>query len=77
MFDTIKNEDGTTTIRCAVTDREWVCPAGNGSARRETEATALQMQKSLIAKLGFDAEKPERVEVYRDAYATYQRKRGR
>jgi hypothetical protein len=78
MFQTIIDKDnGTTVIRCAVTDREHIFKTDNFGAKKNAREAAEQMQRAILAKLGYDPKTPQPVEVYRDRYATYQAKRGK
>jgi hypothetical protein len=76
MFDTIRNPDGSTVIRCLVSDREWI---SNGQLDREqTLRIAEQMQRVLLYdKLGYDPKQPKTIEYLRAAYQHYKAKVGK
>lgn len=74
MFEKIRNGDGSSTIRCRVTDRTWL---STGQADREqTERIAEQMQRTLLYdKMGLDPNEPRSIDDYREAYQKYMRKK--
>ena len=79
MFHTTVNKDtGVTTIKCAITDREHIFRTSEAGSKKRVAEIAEQMQrKALYDTLGFDPNKQQPLEVYREAWAKYQRGLGR